>query len=303
MANKRYNLSYILENRRNDMVRPMHGNSSDGEVEDDFTWDWRTRSLAVKKLSRIAHPTRAPLVAVEMPPRVLIQYWDDNVVPSDVAACMATWDALIVHGFKHFAFDRAGARDFISQTFTGTYVSAFDAARHPAIRSDYFRLCYLAALGGWYVDADDVYQGTDLTPLFEPRGLRLQALCYDLDNDQMADAAKALDGPDDRNVIHYVNNNPMIARAQHPVVVEALRHATSSLLRNSSTDRVDVQAVAGPGAISLVLARQSRRLASVTARPDLEIRTDWEAYARPVWDLAYRRDGRDWRTWDGLETL
>lgn len=262
----------------------------------------RARSLAVKALCR-SHSVSRTQHATSQRPRVLVQYWDSPAVPSDVAACMSTWDSFIAYDFQRVTFDRARAREFIGQTYTAEHVAAFDAARHPAIRSDYFRLCYVAARGGWYVDADDVYRETDITPLLQPGGLRLQALCYDLDSDQMVDAATAIAGPDDQNVIHYVNNNPLIARPEHPILIATLKRATAALLCPSPTGHADVQAVAGPGAITLELARQSQQISVLNTDLDVEILTDWDAYARPVWDLTYRRDGHDWRVWDGRQTL
>lgn len=272
------------------------------EDEAVLTSDPRARSLAVKALSR-RHPASLAQHATSQPPRVLLQYWDTPDVPSDVAACMTTWNSLIAYDFQRLTFDRARAREFIGQTYSAEQVAAFDAARHPAIRSDYFRLCYIAARGGWYVDADDAYQGTDLTPLLKPRGLRLQALCYDLDSGQMVDAAEALAGPDGQNVIHYVNNDPLIARPEHPILIATLKRATTALLSPEPAGHADVQAIAGPGAITLELARQSRRHSIFSADLDVEIITDWDGYARPVWDLAYRRDGHDWRLWNGRQAL
>lgn len=275
---------------------------SDKEDEAVLTSDPRARSLAVKALCQRRPVSRAQHV-LSQPPRVLLQYWDNPSVPSDVAACMTTWNSLISYDFQRVTFDRARAREFIGLNYSPEHVAAFDAARHPAIRSDYFRLCYIADRGGWYVDADDAYQGADLTPLLKPRGLRLQALCYDLDSGQMVDAAEALAGPDDQNVIHYVNNDPLIARPKHPILIATLKHATTALLSPEPAGHVDVQAIAGPGAITFELARHNRRDSIPSVDLDVEILTDWDDYARPVWDLAYRRDGHDWRVWDGRQTL
>ena len=273
------------------------------EEPEDLAVDWRARSLAVKAFSHAANAASLRGTRGAGAPRVLVQYWDDAAVPTDVAACMATWDPLRNIGFERVTFDRARARRFISHTFSKFHRAAFEAARHPAIRSDYFRLCYLASRGGWYVDADDAYQDTDMTPLLEPRGLRVQALCYNLDDDRMMDAARALAGPDHQNVIHYVNNDPLIARPQHPVLLATLRNATSTLLRQQSIGQVDVQAIAGPGALTLELARHNQDGSLIGAELDVEVRTDWDRYAHPVWDLEYRRDGHDWRTWDGEDSI
>ena len=47
------------------------------------------------------------------------------------------------------------AKSFITAHFPIDVVRAFARARHPAQRADIFRLAWLAAEGGFYVDADD----------------------------------------------------------------------------------------------------------------------------------------------------
>ena len=53
------------------------------------------------------------------------------------------------------------------------------------MRCDYFRLCYILKHGGFYVDADEVYQSTECDSLFEDDRIKLQPLCYDIRADQM----------------------------------------------------------------------------------------------------------------------
>ena len=48
------------------------------------------------------------------------------------------------------------------------------------MRCDYFRLCFMARNGGFYVDADEVYQDVDCEYLFEDGRLKLQPLCYEM---------------------------------------------------------------------------------------------------------------------------
>jgi len=121
----------------------------------------------------------------------------------------------------------------------------------------------------------------------------------------MIDPHTGLEGSDSQNVIHYVNNNPIITRPGHPIVMEALRIATITL--NQRTDGLnahfDIQATAGPGLLTLIIARYGLGSSLTNSELDVEIRTDWDEFARPVWDLAYRRSGYDWRSWDGLNAL
>ena len=267
--------------------------------------DWRLRSLTLKRLTSQAIPDRPATPDPSPVPRVLIQYWDDPEVPYDVAKCLASWAALEAHGFTRLLFDRNRARSFILDAYGDGHAFAFDTAPHPAARSDYFRLCYLAVHGGWYVDADDQFKEADIGSLLSPRGLRVQALCYDIDAGNTIDPRIALQGSDTRNVIHYVNNNPIIVRPGHPIITEALRVATDTLIHHVGTPgtHFDIQATAGPGLLTLTIAKYGLGSALTNTELDVEIRTDWDEIAQPVWDLAYRQSGYDWRSWDGLRTL
>lgn len=267
--------------------------------------DWRLRSLTLKRLTHQATPHR-PVITGSLPvPRVLVQYWDVPDVPDDVAECLASWAPLESRGFTRLLFDRNRARRFILDAYGGEHAAAFDAAPHPAARSDYFRLCYLAVEGGWYVDADDQFQGADIDTLLPARGLRVQALCFDIDSGNTIDPSSALKGHDTQNVIHYVNNNPIIARPDHPIITDALRIATASLSQYTHTPEphFDIQATAGPGLLTLTIAKYGLGSPLTSAELDVEIRTDWAAFAQPVWDLNYRLSGYDWRSWDGIRSL
>jgi hypothetical protein len=267
--------------------------------------DWQLRSLTLKKLTFQATPDRPVTLGSPPVPRVLVQYWDEPDVPDDVNKCLASWAALESRGFTRLLFDRDRARCFILVAFGDGHAAAFDAAPHPAARSDYFRLCYLAVHGGWYADADDQFQEADISALLSPRGLRVQALCYDIDAGKNIDPGAALRGSDTRNVIHYVNNNPIIARPGHPIITDALRVATATLHQHTRTPgtHFDIQATAGPGLLTLTIAKYGLGSLLTNIELDVEIRTDWNVFAQPVWELAYRRSGYDWRSWDGLREL
>lgn len=90
-------------------------------------------------------------------PRVVIQYWHDrDELPNDVAECINSWRQLEREGFNVHLFDDVLARQFISASYGTRYLTAFDRCYHPAMRCDYFRLCYILQCGGFYVDADEV---------------------------------------------------------------------------------------------------------------------------------------------------
>lgn len=162
------------------------------------------------------------------------------------------------------------------------------------MRSDYFRMCYILAEGGLYVDADDVLCGDGWKQLFLNGTLKLQPLCYDIPSGEMIAASKIWqrDLPTaDR--IFYVNNNPIAAPPSHPVMQRALHCATEKLL--GVEPRPEIQSTTGPGNLSANLVAHARDLLTVGAGLDFEIINDWNVIAETRWELSYRNDARNWR--------
>jgi len=97
--------------------------------------------------------------------------------------------------------------------------------------------------------------------------------------------------------IFYVNNNPLIAPASHPIVNLALDRSTRILLSQGG-ERLDIQATTGPGNLTASLVRHS--IASETAgrARDFLLLTNWEAMSISRWPLSYRGDERNWRLWN-----
>lgn len=88
--------------------------------------------------------------ASDAPPPAIFQFWDTPDPPGDVAREMAAWAA--APGYR--LYDAAEAETYIRARFGAAEARLFAEAPHPAIQSDYFRLCRLAYEGGLYVDAD-----------------------------------------------------------------------------------------------------------------------------------------------------
>src|SRR5208282_2883611 len=119
-------------------------------------------------------------------PKTIIQFWDDPCeIPDDVRLCLESWQQLCGEGFGLARFDDSSARRFVADNLESCHLKALDACYHPAMRSDYFRLCYVGLRGGCYVDADDIYSGQSLDVLFGDGRLKLQPLCYDVLSDAM----------------------------------------------------------------------------------------------------------------------
>jgi hypothetical protein len=234
-------------------------------------------------------------------PRTLVQFWHDpNDVPPDVWNCMRSWDALRDEGVAFRMFGDVSAVAFIAERYGPREVAAFARCRHPAMRSDYLRMCFVLAEGGLYVDADDVLLGGGWEYMFRDSTLKVQPLCYDVTAGGMVSAAelRRTDLPTDGRIF-YVNNNPIAAPAGHPVLRRALARATDRLLGDDPAP--EIQSTTGPGNLTAVLAAHARESwdGEDPKVPGFELLLDWERIAEPRWELAYRNDSRNWRNMNG----
>jgi hypothetical protein len=252
------------------------------------------RDVTLRQLRHPAGPSGLP----SQPPRIprrLVRYWHDpSDLPDDVRACLESWDRLREVGFEFRMFDDGTAAAYIARTYGARENRAFARCRHPAMRCDYLRLCFILAEGGLYVDADDVLLGDGWRELFQDGRLKLQPLCYDIPSAGMVEAADIwradlrVDGR-----IFYVNNDPIAAPAHHPVLQGALDRATDRLLGNDPFP--EIQSTTGPGNLTAALSVHVRRLDQAGLPWDFELLRDWESIAETRWHLSYRNDARNWR--------
>jgi hypothetical protein len=228
-------------------------------------------------------------------PRVLVQYWHDlKNIPDDVHECLKSWESLRNHGFRRLIFDDERSRLFIGKHFGAEYMEAFDLCYHPAMRCDYFRLCYIFRCGGFYVDVDEVYQGTGCEAFFSDNKLKIQPLCYDTATDTMVKPEiflKDTTYPSSR--IFYVNNNPIIAPAGHELIRLAIERSTRILLEKS--EKPEIQSTTGPGNLSASLVNHAIRTKVACREWDFLILPSWEYTSVCRWSLSYRNDERNWR--------
>jgi len=267
------------------------GFEDDDRLRSDFI-----RQLTIRQLERDgAASIEESTGQAELIPRTLVRYWHDpHGVPSDVRRCLDSWEALREEGFSMRMYNDASAHTYIAERYGRRAVAAFERCRHPAMRSDYLRMCFVLAEGGLYVDADDVLLGDGWRETLRGAALKVQPLCYDVRAGCMVSATelRRIDLPtDDR--IFYVNNNPIAAPAGHPVLRRALSRATDALLGEDPTP--EIQSTTGPGNLTASLAAHALEVHEMGTRPDFELLFNWEATAAPRWDLAYRSDARNWR--------
>lgn len=260
-------------------------------AEDDYYRSSYVRSLV--QAPQFSSPS--PLNSRSAIPKVVIQFWDNlGLIPKDVQECLDTWKPLVGQGFVRLLFDDQKARRFIFTQFGSTHVEAFDRCYHPAMRCDYFRLCYILSSGGFYVDADEIYKRTDLNNLFKDNRLKLQPLCYDTETGAMIQAKDFMkERKYSPNWIFYFNNNPIIAPPGHPIIRLALERATGILI--NSREQLEIQSTTGPGNLTASLVRHAISQKCVRECQDFLILSNWESVSVSPWPLSYRNDGRNWR--------
>lgn len=272
--------------------------------EDPLERSDRDRSDFVRKLvQHPAEPRQVSATLLDPPPKRIVQFWDDlRRLPGDVRECMQSWKILEQSGFELDVFDECSARHFIRVHLGPRYVKAFDKCYHPSMKSDYFRYSYIFVEGGFYIDADDVYHGPPIDPLFLDGRLKLQPFCYDIATDQMVPPVMFLT-PEANQLswIFYFNTTPLIAGRNHPIVERALMNATASLEEGGNGDLPEVQATTGPGN----LTRSVFELLADESCPEqaLLVVHDWEHTSTSKWPLSYREDKRNWRLSNQQEYL
>lgn len=263
--------------------------------EDDCLRSAFIRDLTLQQLDRLPTSSICSLAISPLIPKTLIRYWHDpHDVPADVYACLSSWDRLSEEGFEFRMFNDLSAAAYIADRYGARERAAFARCRHPAMRCDYLRMCVLLAEGGFYVDADDVLRDQGWRYIFHDGTLKVQPLCYDIPSSRMVPAAEIwrADLPTNGRIF-YVNNDPIAAPANHPVLRRALARATEKLLGD---DRFpEIQATTGPGNFTAALAAHARNLMLAGAPLDFELLRDWEAIAETRWELSYRSDSRNWR--------
>ena len=232
--------------------------------------------------------------AKELPKRI-VQFWDDlDHLPEDVRQCMDTWKKVEEQGIERLLFDRRQAREFISRKLGSRHKQAFDKCYHPAMQSDYFRLCYIFVEGGCYIDTDDVYDGAAIQHIFKDSRLKIQPLCYDIATNMMVPPA-VFTKPRENSAgwIFYFNNNPLIAGSEHPLIDRALSQSTRALEDSSTNGFPEIQSTTGPG--NLTKSIFDAVMENYEIEQTLLVLRDWEDIAENIWHLSYRNDARNWR--------
>ena len=267
------------------------------QQESDSPEHHRQRSEFIRKLVQRRLGRHPPNDRHEhLIPNAIVQFWHNlRQLPYDVEECIASWARWETSGFTHRLFDEHAAKAFIGGSLGTQHECAFERCYHPAMQADYFRLCYLLVEGGFYIDADDVCIGADISWLFEDGRLKLQPLCYDIGSGAMVKPSVFLcPNAYDPNWIFYFNNNPLAASRGHPIIERALSQATNLLELAGENELPEIQTATGPGNLS----KSIFDLGSTSkggVEDDLVVLRDWDSLAVSRWPLSYRGDARNWR--------
>jgi len=254
------------------------------------------RSHFIRKLVQTPNNSNcSSSVYAKIPPMRIVQFWDRlDKLPNDVKECIDTWEKIEEQGFERLLFDMQHARDFIFKNLGLKYLLAFDKCYHPAMQSDYFRLCYIFVEGGCYIDADDVYNGAQIQHLFNDGQLKIQPLCYDNATNMMVPTHVFIKAEADSDSwIFYFNNNPLIACSGHPAIERALTQATFLLEREITNGLPEIQSTTGPGNLSKSIFDIVNENAEM--ENTIHVLCNWEDIAKTKWELDYRNDTRNWR--------
>lgn len=255
----------------------------------------RQRSEFIQELVQSPSEVAAGDRYMQGVPKTIVQFWHDlGELPEDIEECIASWTRWTTSGFTHRLFDECSARAFIGRSLDARHELAFDRCYHPAMKADYFRLCYLLAEGGCYVDADDVCVGTEINWLFEDGRLKVQPLCYDISLGAMVNTADFLrKGSYRPSWIFYVNNNPLIASRRHPIIERSLQRATELIELAGDGALPEIQATTGPGNLSRSIFELGSDSGDIEHH--LVVMPDWDSFAVSRWPLTHRSDARNWR--------
>lgn len=203
-------------------------------------------------------------------PAIIHQFWDKETAPPDI-------ERLMRHAREvnpdcgHRRWDDAAAQRYLGDRGMVRALAAFRASRHPAMRSDIFRLAVLHGEGGLYLDADD-YCARPLRSLI-PRDAEL--VCY-------------------QENIGSIGNNFIAVRPGHPVIGAALTEGVGTVLEGASET---LWLVTGPGLITRAVASAMAAMPGCAVPAGLRV-VPLDVFRGTVHTLrkaSYKADTRSWK--------
>ncbi len=217
-----------------------------------------------------AAPTQGAKAAGRVPRR-MAQYWDQPNPPPDVARLMAGWREQHPD-YAYTKFSDQEAQAFLKQAFLPGVLGAYRRAYPAAQKADIFRLAWLYAVGGVYIDADD--------------------RCVAPVTELLAGGAALIGYQEEYGTL---GNNFLAAAPQHPVIGRALREAVGSVARG---DQDIAWLSTGPGLLTRAFAET---LASEALMPNVWLghvavieRHELRRFTVPHAATAYKQTGQHW---------
>lgn len=216
----------------------------------------------------------------ETVPRRIMQFWDQETIPTEVQECMASWRA--IPDFDHVIFDDARAREFIRVEYEARHLEAYDLCNHPAMKSDLFRLAYLYHQGGVYIDADDTYAGSGINRVFD------EGSCF-----RLRSASFTRNQTESPAMIY--NNNPIFCVANDEILRKALERATSIMHSLGKREYYNMLVITGP--LNLSIGVYATALDCVAAGTEFLFHPiiGWDDVAKKNVNMEYQKTKRDWR--------
>ncbi|WP_260429039.1 glycosyltransferase [Burkholderia sp. Bp9015] len=228
----------------------------------------------------------------------IIQYWDSKDIPSDVREFMGQWEAQ--YGNRYIKFDGDSAEEFIRENYPEEFALAYAQCWHPAMKSDFFRLCYIYKNGGCYVDADELpLKRLPAVDLRAKHILMLRPFIRVIDGAghvNLSISSYIEKYSEYANAEVYFNNAPIIASPKNEIILFALQRAKDIILSNKKYE-MSLHDIAGPTGLSLSVVAYLVSHGIKGGTPVNVVSIDWARFARIGSDeeLAYKRDHRDWR--------
>lgn len=232
----------------------------------------------------------------------IVQFWDSDIIPPDVALLMRGWAASVPDG-KYSLFNDVSARDFISENFGAVFLAAYDYCFHPAMKADYFRLCFLYINGGAYVDADEkILLGLPRSGFSDTAFLIVNPIIRQRRGERIY-GINALDFNTDPGAYDdcecYFANSPIICSKGNPAVGVSLLRATQLIVAaRESGAKCDIHYTTGPTnfTISILSFMLSSGFDACTFRTSA---IDWSKHAAAQ-PLEYKRDERHWEIYEKM---
>lgn len=228
---------YLLDREALDALRALLPLPPEGRIAPLLALVRRHPDYTPAAIALVAALRQAGHLAISTPgegdpgglPNRIAQYWDSDEVPPDLGRTMGSWAAL----YPAYSLRRFGDRDaqeFLERSCRDRgALAAYRRCRQPAQKADIFRLAWLHARGGIYVDADDLLVG-EIGEL----GLGgASFLCHQEDVGTLGN-----------NLVGAAPGHPVIARALS-LAVEAVNRDDNDLLWLSTGPGLLTRAFAG----------------------------------------------------------